>query len=119
MGSLKDIEKEIGYFSFENNRADGYMQYSTMGILLQFVGVTDPQYYTPYVYTEENKHKLYFRKRHNCFYIQGDSGQHEINSDQYLFRLAEVPIDMFNVNVNALTKVYNVNIAPKKQYQYY
>lgn len=117
IGSYRFIKKELGNFSYQM-KDPNLIYYSIHGILIKFVGVAHPNYFTPYVYTEKNINNLFLRKTHNCFYIPGDSGQHETPAEHYLFKLVEIPSDMHNVNVNAITKVYDIKISNKLQHEY-
>lgn len=112
-GSWSEIVKVVDTFRIYNN---GYTYKCTDGFLIRYVGVKKNYY--PYIYTESNIGKLFFRKKNNCFYIPGDCGQHDCECDRdCIFELVEIPEDI-KVDMFKFRNTYNIKFADKKQYEY-
>ena len=111
IGTWNEIQAELKNFFFEDCPFTFMGTYD--GALLRWLSIEN---YTPYIFTEANKGELLFRKRTDSFYM--GSGQYEMPMTA-IFKLEELPNPAMNINVDAVRKIYNVNIAPKKSHEYY
>lgn len=116
-GTWDEINKIIDTFRVPSNPNSTWIYKSTTGFLIRYVGVT--KHYTPYIYTEQNIGKLYFRKRNNCFMMPGDCGTYDLTDQwNYIFELIEIPCDL-SVDLKKLRNTHNIILADKKQHEYY
>lgn len=110
-GTWSEILNEVAKFSTSK------LFLNSNGFLIRFVGVT--KHYTPYIYTEQNLGKLYFRKRNNCFMIPGDCGTYNLTDEwNYIFELVEIPFDA-KIDFVKLRNTYNVLLSDRNQYTFY
>jgi len=114
IGTWPEILKEFKNYSTSKSS----WGFSSNGFLIKFLGVKE--HYTPYIFTEENIGKLYYRRRNDCFMIPGESGGTYSLSDEwnYIFQLIEIPEDTM-IDMIKFRNSYNIKIADRKQYEYY
>lgn len=113
-GTWEEIRNFINTFSEDTNYCVG-----TRGFVIKFKGVTKPDFYTTYYFTEKNIDKLILIKVSGCFMEPGECGSIRMSdSHHYIWELIQIPFDC-GVDIKKLRNTHNIKITDRKQHEYY